>query len=394
MNNNNAHSLERQQFTYEHVRIEWSRFKAKADDAVTEYHALMHVTNVGIPFEQQLHALIAAQSYLITRDIKAFPVFKRYFVSDVANQLPVLQAKINSRFENCTVSVVQQPPLNGSKVALWVYLKTKNNIYVDTQNNTTVGVDEHNGYQHLRVAGLTATGSDARQQTTAILRQYTQLLANMDCTLAENCLRTWFFMAHLDANYHGMVEARKTFFESHGLTAQTHYIASTGIEGRLEQPSTLVSLDAYAVKGLLSEQIKYLHAPTHLNPTHQYGVTFERGVSVTYGDRQHVFISGTASINNNGDVVWSGNINGQTRRMIANIEALLREAGATTNDVAQMIVYLRDLADYNTVKTILDEQFPTAPRVITLAAVCRPAWLIEAECIAIVDSTNSLFKPL
>ena len=65
-------------------------------------------------------------------------------------------------------------------------------------------------------------------------------------------------------------------------------------------------MDTYAVDGLKSEQIHYLYAPTHLNPTYEYGVSFERGTYVDYGDRRQVFISGTASINNKGEVVCPG----------------------------------------------------------------------------------------
>ena len=67
-------------------------------------------------------------------------------------------------------------------------------------------------------------------------------------------------------------------------------------------------MDSYAVDGLEPGQIQFLYAPTHLNPTYEYGVTFERGTAVTYGDRKQVFISGTASIDNRGEIVYPGDI--------------------------------------------------------------------------------------
>ena len=74
-------------------------------------------------------------------------------------------------------------------------------------------------------------------------------------------------------------------------------------------------MDTYAVLGIRQEQIHYLYAPTHLNPTYEYGVSFERGTYVDYGDRRQVFISGTASINHRGEVVHPGDIRKQTERM-------------------------------------------------------------------------------
>ena len=101
-----------------------------------------------------------------------------------------------------------------------------------------------------------------------------------------------------------------------------------------------------------------------------------------YGDRRQVFISGTASINNKGEVVCPGDIRKQTERMWENVEALLKEADCGFGDVGHIIVYLRDMADYTVVKEMFDERFPDTPRVITLAPVCRPGWLVEMECMA------------
>lgn len=119
-------------------------------------------------------------------------------------------------------------------------------------------------------------------------------------------------------------------------------------------------MDSYAVKGISSEQIQYLYAPDHLNPTYEYGVSFERGTCVKYGDRRQVFISGTASINNKGEVVYPGDIRKQTHRMWENIEALLNEAECSFDDVAQAIVYLRDPAGPSSCKRNVRTAFPVS----------------------------------
>ena len=99
-------------------------------------------------------------------------------------------------------------------------------------------------------------------------------------------------------NYAGVIKGRKEEFVCLGLTENTHYLASTGIQGQIADSRSLVLLDAYAVDGLQAGQIRFLHAPEYLNPTYEYGVTFERGTAVEYGDRKHIFVSGTASIDN------------------------------------------------------------------------------------------------
>ena len=127
-----------------------------------------------------------------------------------------------------------------------------------------------------------------------------------------------------------------------------------------------------------------------MNPTYEYGVTFERGVRVRYGDRSHVLLSGTASIDNRGEIVAPEDIAGQTVRMLENVEALLAEGEASADDLAQMI----DATDYPAVRKIFDDRFGPVPRVFVHAPVCRPGWLIETECIAVRQECNPQFAPL
>ena len=111
-----------------------------------------------------------------------------------------------------------------------------------------------------------------------------------------------------------------------------------------------------------------------------------------YGDRAQVFISGTASINNRGEVEHVGDIVKQTKRMWENVETLLAEADTCFEDVMHIIVYLRDTADYQVVSEMFAERFPNTPTVFTLAPVCRPTWLIEMECMAVKTRKNSQFR--
>ena len=49
------------------------------------------------------------------------------------------------------------------------------------------------------------------------------------------------------------------------------------------------------------------------------------------------------------------------------------------------IVYIRDAGDYRVVNRLFEERFPEVPKVIVVAAVCRPGWLVEMECIALKE---------
>ena len=347
---------------------------------VEEFHLVLSVTNPMLPYREQLEAIFSAYNEAkscLTSGAK--PVFKRYFLSDASNQIELLTARETESID-CAVSIIQQPPLNGTKLALWVYLTT--NIERKRLEN---GLFEarHGAYRHLWLANACDTSENSDTQTRILLENYVQHLENKGVSLADNCVRTWFFVNEVDLNYAGVVKARNEVFATQNLTDQTHFIASTGIGGRQADAQVLVQMDAYAIDGIETAQIGFLYAPTHLNRTSDYGVAFERGTFVDYGDRRHVFISGTASIDNKGEIVHHGDVVAQCRRMWENVEALLAEADCSFDDAAQMIVYLRDPADYSTIKKLFEERFPEKPWVIVHGKVCRPGWLIEMEMMAI-----------
>jgi len=352
---------------------------------VKEFHAMMHVDPRGQLFPDQMERIYKGEERLFAMDeyMQSIPVMKRYFVSDATNQQPLMRKE-----KDCSISIIQQPPLDGSKVAVWIYLQEGTKV----GNENGVVVAEHNGYRHLWKMGMHEHKGDSAWQTESLLINYEETLQNFNATLADNCIRTWFFVRDVDTQYAGMVKARKENFTEQGLTEKTHYISSTGIGGSPADTRALVQLGTYAMTGFEPSQQRYLYAPTHLNPTYEYGVTFERGTLMEYGDRKQVFISGTASINNKGEVMYVGNIEKQTERMWENVSALLAEAGTSFDDVMQIVVYLRDLCDYPTVKKMFDERYPDIPRVITLAPVCRPTWLIEMECIAVKANKNEKYR--
>ena len=356
---------------------------------VSEYHVMISATDVMAPYQQQLDAVLDAYQHLLETDLKgATAVFKRYFLSDASNQADDV---IASDVSDCAKSIIEQAPLDGTKIALWVYLMSG----VSTRQ-TDSGLYEaaHGSYRHLWNGTAFNLAANSEHQMRLLFNEYVMQLAQEECTLADNCIRTWLFVNDIDLNYGGVVRARNQVFFTQGLTPQTHFIASTGIGGRQQDANVLAQMDNYAVKGITREQVHHLYASTHLNRTSDYGVSFERGTYVDYGDRRHVFISGTASIDNKGRIVHPKDVVKQTHRMWENVEALLAEAGCSYDEVGEMVVYLRDPSDYAVVSKLYQERFPDKPYVIVLAPVCRPGWLVEMECMALKAQQNDAFPAL
>jgi enamine deaminase RidA (YjgF/YER057c/UK114 family) len=366
------------------VKISWSTFKPQQGDA--EFYAIAEILQPKLSGQEQLNCIEQAIVRLQkTEEFRnAIFVWKRYFVSDAVNQHSWLQTS-----SDAAVSIIQQPPLNQTKFALWAYAVENTSLHQDTDGTATM---KRSYYTHLYNTGLHENKGNSYEQTQVIFETYVQMLSKRQCTLEANCLRTWLYVQNIDREYGGMVRARKELFAAVGLTPQTHFIASTGIEGLSVHPEIIVMMDAYAIQEIECEQIRYLHASSNMNPTHEYGVTFERGTCIQFGDRRHILISGTASIDNQGKILHPMQLEKQTGRVMENIQVLLAEAEAALPDVTHLIVYLRDIADYANTRIYFEKNYPEIPYLILLAPVCRPGWLIEVECIAIKAITDCRFK--
>ncbi len=371
--------LEILHFDFKNARADVSCFNGSE---VNEYHAMVHVASPLLNYNEQVEAVVNAYGELLGQLPGAQAVFKRYFLSDAANQADAI---IDNDVTDCAKSIIQQAPLDGTKVALWVYMMTGVQTGVTKSGLYTV---THGGYRHLWNGSACNLAANSEYQTRLLFNEYVMQLMEEGCTLKDNAVRTWLFVNDVDLNYGGVVRARNQVFFTQGLKHDTHFIASTGIGGRQQDPNVLCQMDNYAIKGIKEEQVHYLYAPSHLNRTSDYGVSFERGTRIDYGDRRHVFISGTASINNKGQVMYERDVVKQTRRMWENVETLLAEAGCTFDDVPLLIVYLRDTSDYAVVKALYEERFAGKPYVIVHAPVCRSGWLVEMECMAVKAVEN------
>jgi 2-iminobutanoate/2-iminopropanoate deaminase len=137
---------------------------------------------------------------------------------------------------------------------------------------------------------------------------------------------------------------------------------------------------------------KAVQAPGMLNEAYNYPrpSSFSRALRLDLGRATLVLISGTASVDENGNSVHVGDFRKQTRRTFANIAALLRAEGLTWKDIVRTTCYLRDIerdyAAFNEERTAFYEAEGLDPLPASTgiqAILCRPELLVEIEAIAI-----------
>jgi 2-iminobutanoate/2-iminopropanoate deaminase len=102
-----------------------------------------------------------------------------------------------------------------------------------------------------------------------------------------------------------------------------------------------------------------------------------------------LFCSGQIALDPlSGEMVGGGDVEAETRQVLANLDAVLRAAGCTPAQVVRTTVFLTDLADFARVNGIYAEVFgegvSPARACVQVAALPRGA-RVEIDCIAVVD---------
>jgi len=131
--------------------------------------------------------------------------------------------------------------------------------------------------------------------------------------------------------------------------------------------------------------------PRVLNEAYAYTrpSSFSRGMRIDLKGLVILLISGTASIDENGQTVHVGDFRAQCRRTFHNIPGLLAAEGATWHDVVRTTFYLRDIdrdyREFNEERTAFYQSQGLDPLPASTgiqAKLCRPELLVEGEAIA------------
>lgn len=305
------------------------------------------------------------------------------------------QSPLFQELQDCSLSLIVQPPLNSDRVNLLLYFiigdtiaKTRGKENAEGRKGSVLVTGA--SYSQLWLSNITGdVQTNIENQTKEAFTSCKASLQENNMTLLPNGIRTWVYVDDIDNNYSLMTEARKEWFATEGLTDATRYLASTGVEGVGMEKGIGVTMDFMGIAGLADEQIVKMEVLDNMPPTISYAVTFERGLKVLFGDRAHYHVSGTASIDKSGKVIHVGDVEKQSERMIENVKALLHESGTAIEEMAYCIAYLRNPEDYHIINKILQNHLPVdIPLIVVHGAICRPEWLVEIEGVVVKEESH------
>ena len=99
-----------------------------------------------------------------------------------------------------------------------------------------------------------------------------------------------------------------------------------------------------------------------------------------------VYTAGQVALDKDGNLVGKGDITAQADQVFSNLQAVLRAAGASMQDVVKLNMYLTGQADLTKVREVRQRyftgEFPAATGVF-VSALADPDFLIEIDAIAV-----------
>ena len=128
--------------------------------------------------------------------------------------------------------------------------------------------------------------------------------------------------------------------------------------------------------------VEYLSPPTmHANPAFSQ-------VVVATGNVKTIYVGGQNAVAADGTIVGVGDLAAQTERAFANLELVLREAGATIHDVVKWTLYVVQGQDLRTGFAAYQRiwgQRPNPPAISFsfVAGLANPDFLVEIDAIAV-----------
>ncbi|MFH2008461.1 MAG: hypothetical protein ABI333_17880 [bacterium] len=210
---------------------------------------------------------------------------------------------------------------------------------------------------------------------------------------SKDIVRTWIYMARLLDWYGEFNRVRTSCFTRYGILnndGRGVLPASTGIQGK-RIAGEEIFMDVLAIRSDDAE--RYQATPmcnVRQNEAYDYGSSFSRGMAVAFDGKPELWVSGTASINDEGKTVHHGDEQNQVVETVLAIAALLEGQGSRLRDICQATAYCKSDCDYQAFERIVDYlDMKDIPFVPVLADVCRDELLFEIDSVAVKGLAQS-----
>lgn len=233
--------------------------------------------------------------------------------------------------------------------------------------------------EYLYLANLISDDLEVSPQRQAanVFRKIRHVL-DQEKWSVRDIIRTWFFNRNIIEWYDDFNQEREVFFENNGI--KDIYPASTCV-GIKDELSVGMVANVLLVRPK-NVNVLVQDAPSPLQgPAYEYKSLFSRGKKISTSQYHKLYISGTASIDQNGRTLYVGNIRKQIAHTMNVIKNMLEVHQMTFANISNGIFYFKELSHKNIVKGCL-EAFNIKGELVCVD-ICRDDLLFEAEVSAI-----------
>lgn len=113
---------------------------------------------------------------------------------------------------------------------------------------------------------------------------------------------------------------------------------------------------------------------------------YSHGYKVEMGDSVMIFTTGQIALDKNGTVLFPDDPAKQAEFIYESLEKILRQSGASLDDVVKTTVFLTDMNDFPKISAVRNKYFKNAEPVSTLVEVSnlvKEGCRVEIEVIAL-----------
>jgi enamine deaminase RidA (YjgF/YER057c/UK114 family) len=202
-------------------------------------------------------------------------------------------------------------------------------------------------------------------------------------------VRTWIYLRRLLEWYDDFNKVRNALYCGLDFLGKepAAFPASTGIQGRQDDEECFMHVLAVDPAAGTDVSLTPVLRTARQGQAFSYRSAFSRAMALRMGGVHTVYISGTASIDGNGESVYRGDREGQILQTLLSVSALLEEQGGRLEDIQAATLYCADREAFDAYKRMTRLlAIPALPIVAIRADVCRPDLLIELEATAVVPA--------
>lgn len=113
---------------------------------------------------------------------------------------------------------------------------------------------------------------------------------------------------------------------------------------------------------------------------------YSHGYKVEIGDTVMIFSTGQIALDRDGNVLFPDDPAKQAGFVYESLAKILRQAGASLDDVVKTTVFVTDMADFAKISAVRNKYFKNSEPVSTLVEVnklVKPGCRVEIEVIAV-----------